>query len=117
MDEGFRRNSIAKSIRETFPRVSEVRINLRFHEDGPVAPPDSEKMITKKPQHKAVFFEQCRMRECVGGGHDLDAVIKEMINNEEPRRVGEMSCVGWQDADRGTGIDAGISLPTRSKSQ
>lgn len=100
MDEWLRRSTAAKPIAVTFPRVQEVRIRLHFHDEGPVAPPDSEKELTKSPQQKAVFFQRCRMRECEGGGHDLDVVVADMVRNEESSRDGQSRCQGWQDAER-----------------
>lgn len=100
MDEWLRRSTAAKPIAETLPNVLEVRLRLHFHDEGPVAPPDSEKELTKSPQQKAIFFERCRMRECVSGGHDLDALVADMVRNEKSSQDGLSRCQGWQDAER-----------------
>lgn len=100
MDEWLRRSTEAKPIRETYPDLQEVRLKLHFHDDGLVAPPDSEKELKKSRDQKAVFFQKCRMRECVGGGHDLDEVISDMIRDREPALDGVSRCHGWQDEER-----------------
>ena len=59
MDEWLRRSTSARPIKETYPDVQEVRLRLHFHDEGPVAPPDSEKDLVKPPDQKAVFFQKC----------------------------------------------------------
>lgn len=47
-----------------------------------------------------MFSLGCPYHECIGGGHDLDPIVVEMVQGKERRRTGALICHGWQDAER-----------------
>src|SRR5262249_24104390 len=62
------------AIRDAFPGVEAVRINLTFDDPEKVGNPQP-KQLKFGPEQRALFHIACPFRECVRGGFDLGPVV------------------------------------------
>jgi hypothetical protein len=92
-----RQNSPA--IRGAFPGVKAVRINLTFEDPDKLGDPQP-KQFKFGPDQKAFFYIPCAFRECVRGGFDLDAAVRDAVRTQTASVRGEQDCQGWQDPER-----------------
>ncbi len=67
-------------MRERFPRVEELSIELRFKEPSgkPYQSPHKRIFV---PEMQAYFEFQCPMPHCTGGGFDLSADIPKLVTS------------------------------------
>jgi len=92
-----RQNSPA--IRDVFPGVEAVRINLTFKAPEGLGDPQP-KRLRFGPEQKAFFHIPCPFRECVTGGFNLDAAVRDAVRAPTASVRGEQDCQGWQDPER-----------------
>jgi hypothetical protein len=87
------------AIRDVFPCVKVVRIDLTFkHPDGFGDPKPMRLMFG--PEQKAFFRIDCLFWECVRGGFDLGSAVRDAVRAQATSARGEQTCQGWQDPER-----------------
>jgi hypothetical protein len=82
-----------------WPHVKTITVTTSF-QDHPESPEANKQTRTYSEDSKAFFIIECRLVECVDGGHDLENVISSTIKAGQDRYSGMMTCQGWQDRDR-----------------
>jgi len=87
------------AIRDAFPGVETVRISLTFEDPDKRGDPQA-KQLKFGPGQKAFFHIPCPFRECVRGGFDLDAAVRDTVRAQATSARGEQDCQGWQDPER-----------------
>ena len=86
------------TIRDAFPGVEAVRINLTFEDRDKLGNPLS-KQLKFGPAQKAFFHIPCPFRECVRGGFDLDAAVRGAVRARAVSVFAEQNCQGWQNPE------------------
>ena len=89
----------APSLREKFPRVEQVALELTFSDPSGVGK-HSPQTHMLGPAARAYFEVACPCSECLAGGFDLSTVISEMLARGRTKVSGKLSCHGWQDRGR-----------------
>ena len=93
------RERVAARIRNRFPQVREITLDLTFTDhDQQVAP--SQATPRYSGDDPAFFEIDCPMRECVSGGFDLTEAVTAMLSNRQAVASGTVVCQGWQDEER-----------------
>ena len=87
------------AIRDSFPGVEAVRINLTFDDPEKVGKPQP-KQLTFGPEQKAFFDIACPFRECVRGGFDLGPAVRDVVRAQATSAHGERVCQGWENPER-----------------
>ncbi|MCC7464304.1 MAG: hypothetical protein IT480_17815 [Gammaproteobacteria bacterium] len=97
----------APTLRERFPHIGTVRIELRFEEPGGITP--SPQQHTLYPSARAFFRFACPCAEC-DGDFDLAPAIAAMLVPAGPQGPGagrpvsgRLSCEGWRARERANG--------------
>jgi hypothetical protein len=89
----------APSLREKFPHVEQVALELIFADPTGVGK-HSPQIHTFGPAARAYFEVACPCSACLSGGFDLSAVISNMLSHRRTAVSGKSSCDGWQDRGR-----------------
>lgn len=89
----------APSLREKFPHVEQVALELTFSDPSGVGK-HSPQTHMLGPAARAYFEVACPCSACLAGGFDLSAVISEMLARGRTKVSGKLSCHGWQDRGR-----------------
>ena len=107
----------APVLRDRFPQVSALRIELRFEERGGITP--SPQQHTLYPAARAYFRFACPCAEC-DGDFDLSPAIAAVL---EPAKAtarggdravsGHLACEGWRARERASGRPCTIELHYR----
>ena len=87
------------AIRDAFPGVETVRINVTFDDSEKVGNPQP-KQLTLGPEQKAFFDFACPFRECVRGGFDLSPAVRDVVRSQATSARGERVCQGWENPER-----------------
>jgi len=87
------------AIRNVFPGVEAVRINLTFDDLEKIGNPQP-KQLTFGPEQKAFFHIACPFRECVRGGFDLGPEVLDVVRAQATLARGEQVCQGWENPER-----------------
>lgn len=94
----------APALRERFPQVTTVRIDLRFEERNGRTP--SPQQHTLFPAARAFFRFACPCAEC-DGDFDLTAAVDALAGSlgtakrpAQSAASGQMRCEGWRARDR-----------------
>lgn len=92
------RRSQVSSVGLTFSGVASIKIQLSFEDpDGREGPESRE--LNYSPDSTAFFELDCPYHECIMGGFDFSAPVREAVRQRETVE-GELSCPGWQDRER-----------------
>jgi hypothetical protein len=89
----------APSLREKFPRVEQVALELTFSDPTGIGK-HSPQTHTLGPAARAYFEVACPCSACLAGGFDLSAIIADMLSRGRRKVSGKLSCHGWQDRGR-----------------
>ncbi len=89
----------APSLREKFPRVEQVVLELTFTDPTGVGK-HSPQIHTLGPAARAYFEVACPCSACLSGGFDLSVVIADMLSHRRRTVSGKSNCHGWQDRGR-----------------
>jgi hypothetical protein len=89
----------APSLREKFPQVEQVVLELSFTDPTGVGK-HSPQVHTLGPAARAYFEVACPCSACLSGGFDLTAVIADMLSRRRRTVSGKLACPGWQDRGR-----------------
>jgi len=89
----------APSLREQFPQVEQVALELTFTDPTGVGK-HSPQVHTFGPAARAYFEVPCPCSACLSGGFDLSAVMSDMLARRAGTVSGKSSCQGWQDRGR-----------------
>ncbi len=93
------RENQSPTIQDEFPEVTHIRIDLKFEDfDERKGPEPSQ--LNYSPQSRAFFELRCPYRECVMGGFDFSAPVRQAVRDRLPNRKGTEECQGWQDRER-----------------
>jgi hypothetical protein len=84
------------TLREQFPAIEEVAIELRFTD------PDRKMYLSPYKRifassMQAFFDFQCPIRECTGGGFNPTAEITKAMSKSSAPHTGTLSCKGKRD--------------------
>lgn len=94
-----RRRQAAGTIATRYPHVRSVTLELTFVDhDGHAE--TAKQTDDRGPRHSALFIFDCPYWECVGGGHDLDDEIDQLLKDRVEESSGIHVCPGWQDPER-----------------
>lgn len=78
-------------VGEEFPNISLISLELEYYSmNNPAAV--IRETVPFKPNDKAFFHLDCKDRDCVAGGFDFSALIRESIT--EPISDGDLHCSG-----------------------
>jgi hypothetical protein len=94
--EGNRRHaawSDAPTIAERFPRAGRFAVELRFRDPSGAAQPSPIRQLYE-PSMRAHFELRCPLRQCEGGGFDLQSAVIAMLSNDRLPRSGVICCEG-----------------------
>ena len=95
----YLRESQAQLIREIYPDVERIVIDLSFRDfDEKCNPSPSQLIFT--PKSKAFFEIECPFWECILGGFDFSSDIRRCIESKSNSISGQATCQGWQDQER-----------------
>lgn len=89
----------APSLREQFPHVEQVVLDLTFSDPSGIGR-HSPQIHTLGPAARAYFEVPCPCSACLAGGFDLTLVIANMLSRGQRTVAGKLSCNGWQDRGR-----------------
>jgi hypothetical protein len=84
----------AYSVRERFPRVEELVLDMAFT-DRRAMGTYSAQMRSFSASAKAFFAIPCPRTLCLEGGFDLDAMILSMLGAGATTSTGTLECHGW----------------------
>lgn len=93
------RESKTHLIREVYPNVERIVINLSFQDFDEKCNP-SPKQLVFTPESKAFFEIECPFWECVLGGFAFSLHVRQCIESKTNSISGESKCSGWQDQER-----------------
>jgi hypothetical protein len=83
----------APTIRDRFPRARRFAIAMTFRDPGGAAQPSPMRQLYE-PSMRALFELRCPLRDCTGGGFDLNAPITSMLSSDRQPRSGRAACRG-----------------------
>jgi hypothetical protein len=83
----------APTIAERYPRARRFAIAMSFRDPTGAAQPSPIRQLYE-PSMRALFEQRCPLRDCTGGGFDLNAPIRSMLMNDRQARSGTASCRG-----------------------
>lgn len=83
----------APILSSEFPGVQEINIVMRFNDPDGREHPSPHKQIFI-PEMRGFFDFQCPLRDCVGGGFDLNASVRKALINRNSEGSGIKHCLG-----------------------
>ncbi len=87
------------SIIDMFPGVTSIRIDLTFEDfDEKEGPKPCQ--LKFSPRSRAFFELRCPYRECVMGGFNFSAAVRQAVDKQSSDVKGTKQCPGWQDRER-----------------
>jgi hypothetical protein len=103
--ERLRRDrATALALREVFPAVQQLRLELLFRGDGPTTP--ASQSHTLHGAARAFFEFPCPYADC-DGQFDLGNAVKAALADPSQRATGELECTGSRP------VRVGVSEPCR----
>lgn len=102
-----RERAATPTMRNAFPRVEQLRLELKFVEGGPRLPADQAH--TMHPAAQAFFAFPCPYTDC-DGRFDLSAAVTEALSKSAHRREGEIACTGHRLSDGASDRTCGLRL-------
>ena len=97
MDQLRRDRATAQLLREVFPTVQQLRIELKF--EGPGASVPTPQSHVLYPPARAFFEYRCPYSDC-DGRFDLDSAVKAALAGAAHRAEGVLECRGTRAGDR-----------------
>ena len=95
----FMRERQSPTVKDEFPEVTQIRISLTFEDfDNRTHPKPQE--LNYAQANRAFFELKCPLYECVMGGFNFSAPVREAIRNRLTVTKGTEKCPGWQDLER-----------------
>ncbi|HZP11907.1 MAG TPA: hypothetical protein VFB36_05755 [Nevskiaceae bacterium] len=101
--------SAAPTIRERFPRARRFAIAMSFRDPHGAATPSPMRQLYE-PSMRAIFEQRCPVRDCTGGGFDLNGSIRSMLSNDRLPRTGQAACRGSRFRGGECGLELSYSL-------
>ncbi len=93
------REQESRLVGEEFSRTHKIQIELVFEDyDNQCHPKPGQMEYSIKS--KSFFELKCPFHECVMGGFDLSAAVRQAISARLTHATGSTKCSGWQDRDR-----------------
>jgi len=89
----------ALSVRERFPRLERLTIDMAFR-DVKLLKTYSPQMRSFGAAAKAFFAFGCPRTLCLQGGFDLDPIIQRLFESDRAKSSGTLQCQGWLHASR-----------------
>ncbi len=99
----------APTIAARFPRTGRFAISMRFRDPSGAAQPSPIRQIYE-PSMRAHFEQRCPLRDCSGGGFDLNTSISSMLSNRGRSREAQVSCQGSRGRAGECGLELSYSL-------
>jgi hypothetical protein len=93
-EEWRRAYAEALSVRERFPRVEQLVIDMAFTDLKGVGR-YSAQMRSFSPSAKAFFAFACPRTLCLHGGFDLEPIIVKLLHDQRNASTGNLKCNGW----------------------
>jgi len=90
-EQSQRRRAAAGSLAKAFPRVEQIRVELRFSASASSAPAAQRHALY--PSAPAYFAFACPLGDC-DGSFDLNGVVSTMLMNSRPQADGTIQCSG-----------------------
>jgi hypothetical protein len=111
-DERRRAYLEARPLRDEFPRVRQLTLQLTFTDARGFAS-YSRQMRIFAPAATAFFKIPCPSLECMGGGFDLGSVIWNLSNRRASETSGRCDCLGRDSTDESDPHYCGVQLDYR----
>jgi hypothetical protein len=89
----------ALSVRERFPRVEQLVIDMAFADLKGIGR-YSPQMRSFSASAKAFFAFPCPRTLCLHGGFDLDSIIVNLLHSHRTESTGTLKCNGWVHPER-----------------
>lgn len=107
-----RQYAAAPELKEKFPSIKEVVVELSFNDpEGKVNPSPHKRIFIQDMQ---AFFEfPCPLRECNNGGYSLSKTIMESLSSRRTELNGKMSCKGKRSRDKAAATCCDLELNYR----
>jgi len=93
-EEWRRAYAAALSVRERFPRVEQLVLDMAFSDPKAIGRYSAQMRSFSAPA-KAFFAFACPRTLCVHGGFDLDPLIVTLLNSHRTSVSGILKCHGW----------------------
>ena len=100
MDQLRRDRATAQLLREAFPTVQQLRIELKF--EGPSSNAPTPQLHVLHPPARAFFEFPCAYWDC-DGQFDLSGAVKVACGDARHRAEGVLECRGSRGGDRTSG--------------
>jgi hypothetical protein len=88
--------TLSPLVREEYPRVEQVMIDLKFTDPAGVGH-HSQQTHTFAAGAKAYFMVSCPFSTCVEGGYDLCSAVADLLSHQGESLTGRLVCQGWHD--------------------
>jgi hypothetical protein len=98
-EEWRRAYAEALSLRERFPRVEQLVIDMAFTDLKGIGR-YSPQMRSFSASAKAFFAFACPRTLCLHGGFDLDSIIVSLLHSDRTASSGILKCHGWVHPER-----------------
>jgi hypothetical protein len=108
-DERRRAYLEARPLRDEFPRISQLTLQLTFTDARGFASYSRQTRIFT-PAATAFFKIPCPSPACMGGGFDLDSVIWKLSNGHAGETLGRSDCLGRDSTDERDPHYCGVRL-------
>jgi hypothetical protein len=102
-----RRHATALPLREVFPAVQQLQVELIFRGPGSSTPPMQSH--TRHAAARAFFEFPCPYADC-DGQFDLSTAVKTVVANAPHRTTGELECSGKRVVRMGASELCGLRL-------
>ena len=111
-DEHRRAYLEARPLRDEYPRVGQLTLQLTFTDARGLAS-YSTQLRTFAPAANAFFKIPCPSPACMGGGFDLGSVIWQLSNRSGSETSGRFDCLGRDSTDERDPHYCGLQLHYR----
>lgn len=98
-DRHYWQRQSSPAIRDVFPGVEAVRIDLAFENPDRLGNPNPMR-LKFGPDQKAFFLIDCLFWECVRGGFDLGSAVRDAVRAQATSARGERVCQGWKNVEQ-----------------
>lgn len=89
----------AASLREQFPHVEQVVLQLSFTDQSGMST-YSAQTLTYSPAANTFFDIPCPSSVCTDGGFDLRRVVSSLVSRGGSETSGKLDCMGRQSSDQ-----------------
>ena len=97
----------APKLRTAFPKVEQLRFDLRFEGGGSSTPVPQSRIL--HPPARAHFTFPCPYSDC-NGGFDLAAAVDRAVASPAHRIEGVLECAGMRGGDGGSKAPCSLHL-------